>query len=145
MKPFGLETVLKFRKRRMDEAAQRLNRAQKNRDIVATRLNEKQFEHKTILSEIQLKQTEGITIELLIMYEEQATYLKNEITSIRKSLDDKERIVENEKKNLLQSATEYEVMTQLKERQNSAWRKHLNKEEMKQLDEIAVMRHIKNK
>ncbi len=144
MKPFSLETVLKFRKRRRDEAAQRLIRAEKNRETIAARLDEKQQEHKTLLADLELKQQEGITIELLLLYEEQALYLKNEVLSITRNLEDKERIVENEKKHLLQAAKEYEVMTQLKDRQNSAWRKYLSKEEMKQLDEIAVMRHIKN-
>lgn len=144
MKPFSLETVLKFRKRRRDEVTQRLIRAEQTRDIVADRLREKQQEYKNLLIDLEVKQKKGVTIELLIMYEEQILYFKHEILSIKRNLEDKERIVENEKKHLMQTAKEYEVMIQLKDRQNSAWKNYLNKEEMKQLDEVAVMRHIRN-
>ena len=142
MKPFSLETVLKFRKKRMDEAAKRLSKAEQTREQVALKLREKQTEYALVVQDIETKQQEGITIELLIMYEEQALFLKNEIESISKNLEEKERIVINEKKNLLFCAKEHKIMSQLKDKQNSAWRQFLNKEETKRLDEIAVMRHL---
>ncbi len=142
MKPFSLDTVLNFRKRRMDEAARRLTKATQTRDAVALKLQEKENVYKKLLREIDDKRQQGITIELLIMYEDQALFLKKETLAISKTLEEKEQIVINEKNNLIFCAREHKIMSQLKEKQNNAWRQYLKKEETRQLDEIAVIRHL---
>ena len=140
-KPFNLETVLKFKKRRKDEASQRLVQAEKNRNAVAQILAEKQEEQLRLIDQLENLQKVGIEVQMLIFYEDRISFLKNEEKSIRKTLREKENIVTNERKRLIDCAREHQALSDLKERQNIEWKKYLEKKDAATLDEIAVLRH----
>lgn len=141
MKPFSLDTVLNYKKRRKDEAAQRLVQAIKNRDMVKKRLADKKLEQTNLSNRLEDMQIRGIDIQMLIFYEDRIEFLKNEAVSIDKNLKAKERIIDNERKNLITCAKEHKILSQLKEKQNSAWRQHLSKKDAAMLDEIAVIQY----
>lgn len=140
-KPFSLDTVLNYKKRRKDEAGQRLVQAIKNKEAVAQKLANKLFEQIELSTQLEELQNKGIDIQMLILYEDRIEFLKHEADSIEKNLKAKERIVDTERNHLIACAKEHKILSQLKEKQNNAWRQHLSKKEASILDEVAVTRY----
>ena len=141
MKPFSLETVLKYRKRLEDIAKNRLHEAQTARQMVQDRLAAEEQEYAGLLATLDRRQFEGIDILELIRYEEQIMFSKNRIAAIRKTLDDKTARVVEARELLIRRSKERNVMEKLKTRQNQAWQNYLDKKEAAMLDEIAVLYH----
>lgn len=141
MKPFSLDTVLKYRKRLEDIAKNRLHEAQTARQMVQDRLAAEEQEYAGLLATLDRRQFEGIDILELIRYEEQIMFSKNRIAAIRKTLDDKTARVVEARELLIRRSKERNVMEKLKTRQNQAWQNYLDKKEAAMLDEIAVLYH----
>ena len=141
MKPFSLETVLKYRKRLEDIAKNRLHEAQTAMQRVRERLDAEEQRFADLLATVDRRQFEGIDILELIRYEEQIQFSKNRIAAIRKNLEEKTARVVEEREILVRRSKERKVMEKLKTRQNQAWREHLGKKEAAMLDEIAVIFH----
>ena len=141
MKPFSLDTVLKYRKRLEDIAKNRLHEAQTARQMVQERLAAEEQEYAGLLATLDRRQFEGIDILELIRYEEQIMFSKNRIAAIRKTLDDKTARVVEARELLIRRSKERNVMEKLKTRQNQAWQNYLDKKEAAMLDEIAVIYH----
>lgn len=141
MKPFSLDTVLKYRKRLEDIAKNRLHEAQTARQMVQDRLAAEEQEYAGLLATLDRRQFEGIDILELIRYEEQIMFSKNRIAAIRKTLDDKIARVVEARELLIRRSKERNVMEKLKTRQNQAWQNYLDKKEAAMLDEIAVLYH----
>ncbi len=141
MKPFALENVLRHRKRQEDLARNRFTEAKEVAEIASRRHREEKAKLVTLLQEIEEIQREGIEITMLIRYQDQVSQLEKNIAAIEKNLKEKENLMRQTQENLLLKTRERQIMDQLKEEQNRAWRKHLEKKEAMMLDEIAVMRH----
>lgn len=141
MKPFSLETVLKYRKRLEDIAKNRLHEAQTAMQRVRERLEAEEQLYAELMATVDRRQFEGIDILDLIRYEEQIQFSKNRITAIRKTLEEKTARFVEERDNLIKRSKERKVMDKLKTKQNQAWREHLDKKEAAMLDEIAVIFH----
>ena len=141
MKPFSLETVLKYRKRLEDIAKNRLHEAQTAMQRVRERLETEEQLYAELMATVDRRQFEGIDILDLIRYEEQIQFSKNRITAIRKTLEEKTARFVEERDNLIKRSKERKVMDKLKTKQNQAWREHLDKKEAAMLDEIAVIFH----
>lgn len=141
MKPFSLETVLKYRKRLEDIAKNRLHEAQTAMQMVRERLETEEQLYADLMATVDRRQFEGIDILDLIRYEEQIQFSKNRIAAIRKTLEEKTARVVEEREILIRRSKERKVMEKLKTRQNQAWRDHLGKKEAAMLDEIAVIFH----
>lgn len=140
-KPFGLDTVLEYRKRLEDLAQQRLFQARKERDTVASRLEKEKQAQTDLRNETERKQAEGIDITDLIFRKERLLRLDAIVQAIEKKLAEKEEVVHEIQTDLLQKSKERQILEKLKEQQNRNWRQYLNKKEATQLDEIAVIRH----
>lgn len=140
-KPFGLDTVLEYRRRLEDLAQQRLFQARRERDTVASRLEEEKQNQADLQDETERMQAEGIDITDLIFREERLLRLDEIIHSIQRKLEEKDNAVRKIQADLLKKSKERQVMEKLKEQQNRNWQLHLDKKEANQLDEIAVIRH----
>ena len=140
-KPFGLDTVLEYRRRLEDLAQQRLFQARKDRDTIASRLEEERQTQADLQDETERKQAEGIDITDLIFRGERLLRLDEIIQAIEKKLKEKEEVVHEIQADLLKKSKERQIMEKLKEQQNRNWRLYLDKKEAAQLDEIAVIRH----
>lgn len=141
MKPFGLQTVLDYRKRLEDAAQHKLNEAKSvHKQIEEKYLLEKQ-RLETILLERSHREKEGIEITDLIRYEEHAERLEANLVAIEKTLHEKALLIKQAQEHLLRKAKERQILEKLKERQNLSWRNYLNKKEALMLDEIAIIRH----
>jgi len=145
MKPFGLEVVLEYRKRLEELAQQRFFQAQKIRNTIEQKLLEEQQLLAQLIATVTDKQQEGINIMDLIFFEERITFVQNNIRNIETYLAEKTEIVLQEHKRLVAKSKERQIMEKLKQQQNSAWQKYLDKKEAAMLDEIAVIKHETNK
>lgn len=145
MKPFRLAAVLQQRQIQKDEAQKRLSDAQKQRDRVAAICKSKMQQLENLNNDLQKYQKEGIVIHKLIALEEHTLYIKEEITKIQTNLKTKEKIVKDQRAHLIACAQQYKIMDELKKKQNTAYKLFLDKKESAMLDEIAVVRHGKEK
>ncbi len=143
MKPFSLENVLHHRKRLEDLAQGKYIEAKEVVTTIRQRYEAEQEKLKSLLLEIERIQRDGIEITMLIRYQEHAAQIEEHLAAIEKNLKEKERLAQQIHKNLLDRTKDRQIMEQLKEKQNRAWQRHLNKKEAMMLDEIAVMRHGK--
>ncbi len=141
MKPFSLETVLRYRKRLEDIAQHRFFEAEKNRTIVEKKLSSEQSNLNKLIATSARLQTKGIDITELIRYENIITRNQENILAIRKTLYEKKILAEKERENLILKSKERQIMERLKEHQNSEWKKFLDKKESAMLDEIAIIHH----
>lgn len=143
-KPFTLDIVLNYRKRLEDLAKNRFFEAKKIHAIIQEKLDCEKNNLTTTILECEELQTNGVEITKLILFEEKISATQNNIIAIEKNVQEKEKLVAQEKTNLLQRSREYQVMDRLKIDQNASWRQYLDKKEAAMLDEVAIMRHGKN-
>lgn len=143
-KPFTLDTVLNYRKRLEDVAKNRFFEAKKIHELVQEKLISEKSNLTTVIFECEELQANGVEIAKLILFEEKISTSQKNIRAIKKNIQEKLKLVDQEKTNLLQRSREYQVMERLKCEQNASWRQYLDKKEAAMLDEVAVMRHGKN-
>jgi len=143
-KPFTLDTVLNYRKRLEDVAKNRFFEAKKIHAIIEEKLISEKSNLTAVILECEELQTDGVEITKLILFEDKISASQRNILAIEKNIQEKLKLVDQEKTNLLQCSREYHVMERLKVDQNTSWRQHLDKKEAAMLDEVAVMRHGKN-
>lgn len=141
MKPFSLQTVLEYRKRLEDIAQYRCIEAKKIQETIQKKLNEEIHALALFIDEIEKLQAEGIGITELMRFEERITARKSNVQAIKKNLTEKSALVKKEQQNLIDRSKERQIMDQLKDTQNRAWKAYLNKKETAMLDEIATTRH----
>lgn len=141
MKPFSLENVLQHRKRQEDIARGKFAEAKEVVETIHQRHQAEQQKLDLLLQEIEERQQQGIDITTLIHYQDHVRQIKENITAIRKTLKEKEKLLAQTQQNLLDKVKEKQIMEQLKEKQNREWQRYLDKKEALMLDEIAVMRH----
>lgn len=143
-KPFTLDTVLNYRKRLEDVAKNRFFEAKRIHAIIREKLVSEKNILSTVILECEELQINGVEITKLILFEEKISTSQKNILAIEKNIQEKAKLVDQEKANLLMRSREYQVMERLKVEQNDSWRQYLDKKEAAMLDEVAIMRHGKN-
>lgn len=145
MPPFALEAVLQYRKRQEDIAHYRYIDACRTHAAVSAKLDREMAVQEEVILERDNRQRDGLEIKHLLFYEERIVFLDKTIAAITRTLADKAQLVSREQQNLQQKNRERQIMEKLKQQQNSSWQNHLNKQERKMLDEIAVIRRGSDK
>jgi len=143
MKPFSLHTVLDYRGRLENLARQKLMTAEQAARQLAEKITAAEAEITAAMADLAEKQRQGIDILDHIHLEEGLDYRRRELAALRDSLTKRMEQVESARGQLQKRSQEKKVMEKLKERQNAAWRQHLNKQEAASLDEIAILYHGK--
>lgn len=141
MKPFRLDSVLKYRKRLENIAVNRLFEAKRQQEIVQLKLDEENRCLAALIKKTAQMQNDTVPILDLINYEDRILYVKKNIAAIKKTLFEKSTNVEKARQNLVTKSKERQIMANLKEQQNQAWKDYLDKKEIAMLDEIAIIRH----
>jgi len=141
MKPFQLQTVLKYRQRLEDIAKNRLYEAQRQQEIVQQRLDKDNKNLVELIKTIEQLQKKPVSILDLINYENRILYEKKNILAVKKKLQEKTDNTKKERQNLIEKAKDRQIMESLKSRQDQLWKDYLNKKEAAMLDEIAIVRH----
>ncbi len=141
MKPFNLDTVLDYRKRLEDIAIHRLAEAKRQEKIIQQKLDEDSRNLAALIKEIEQLQNETISILDLINFENRILFLKKNIHSVKTKLHEKSENRNKMQENLIEKSKNRQIMASLKDQQNRAWKKYLDKKEVAMLDEIATIRH----
>ncbi|OEU46235.1 MAG: flagellar export protein FliJ [Desulfobulbaceae bacterium S3730MH12] len=141
MKPFNLDTVLDYRKRLEDIAIHRLAEAKRQEKIIQQKLDEDRRNLAALIKEIEQLQNETISILDLINFENRILFLKKNIHSVKTKLHEKSENRNKMQENLIEKSKNRQIMASLKDQQNRAWKKYLDKKEVAMLDEIATIRH----
>ncbi len=141
MKPFSLTTVLKYRQQLEDTAATRLVIAQRKLDEALSQYKELEAEQSHLITALKAGQIDGMRIEDLVRYEDRLFWLEGQVKKAFQKLTLAKDKVKKERENVLRRSREKKVLEQLKEKQDKNWKQYLDKKEMAQLDEIAVLSH----
>ncbi|MDR3630090.1 MAG: flagellar export protein FliJ [Desulfocapsaceae bacterium] len=141
MKPFSLDTVLDFRIQLEKLALNRLYAAEKERSEALLQLQRHEAAFMAMVQDLARLQANGMDIGEMIRYDEMIDVLNATLHRLRIVLTEKEESVKREREFAVQKSKERKVMEKLKEKQNAAWQRHLNKKEAAVLDEIAVIFH----
>ena len=143
MKPFSLHAVLKYRQQLEDLARQRLYQALE----VEARLQEAQLKVDAELAELyrslQQDQEQGTTVDRLILFDLRIELVKEEAVRRQTELDKQKVQVEKKRQQLIKTSKDKKIMEKIREQQNAAYAKYLEKKEAGMLDEIAVLSHAR--
>ncbi len=141
MKPFALHTVLKYRKQLENKAFNRLVEAEKKKSLLEAQLHEKEENYLNLKTSLEAMQVHGIDVNDLIRYEERIQYIKTQIADLTEKIIDADALVFKARTHVLTKSKEKQVMENLRDRQNLAYKQYLDKKEAAQMDEIAVMNY----
>ncbi len=141
MKPFSLNTVLKYRKQMVDVAINRLAVEEQKKTSIVKELDEKNVYYYSLITTLDRLQTTGIGVDQLILFEDRLQFIKGEIEQLKEKLEKAKKLVRKARSHVLLKAKEKKALEKLRDNQNLAWKKHLEKKETTQMDEIATLRH----
>lgn len=141
MKPFTLHSVLKYKEQLEDVAINNLTVAKQQEQQVEEQLQEQHHRKRNLIEHIEQVQAEGVDITELMHQEEHLAYVKQAIVDLNEELVKRKKHVAATRKELLLKSRDKQVLERLKEKQNAAYKKYLDKKEAAVLDEIAVNSH----
>jgi flagellar FliJ protein len=139
MKPFNLETVLKYRKRLKDQARNRFQEAQNQRNKSHDDFVNKQKEYLNLIDTITKLQHQGVAVDEHIRYQNRIEFISAELIKRQETLRKKTEYLVRERNHLIKKNKEERVLKKLKETQNLEYQKFIDKKESAMLDEIAVL------
>ena len=145
MKPFSMHAVLKFRKQLEDSARQQLYQALE----LEARLLEATMQTEEALSDLyhnaQRDKEQGTSIDRMLLFDYRIDLVKQQLEEQRSDLEKQQAQVGMKRQQLVKASKDRKVMEKLKEQQNAAYTRYLDKKEMAMLDEIAVLSHERNR
>ena len=141
MKPFTLGAVLKYRQQLEDNARQQLYQAME----AEARMQEQLFQTEHDLAELYASQQRdhetGTTADRLILFEHRIGVVREMLAQQQAALEKQRAQVEKKRQVLVKTSKDRKIMEKLREQQNAAYKKYLEKKETGLLDEIAVLSH----
>ncbi len=141
MKPFSLTTVLKYRRQVENSAALLLSQAQVKLVTAQQKLENVDNEINAIIVDAKAQQSSGINIEDLLRYEHRISWLKTRRKELSKEYEAALEAVNKKRLDAIEKSKNKKILERLKKKQDSQWRTHQNRNENKQLDEVAVFSH----
>ncbi len=141
MKPFSLNTVLKYRKQMEDVAINRLAVEEQKKTSIENELKEQNAYYDKLITTLEHLQTTGIGVDQLILFEDRLQFIKGELEQLEEKIEKAKKLVRKARSQVLLKAKEKKALEKLRDNQNLAWKKHLEKKETTQMDEIATLRH----
>lgn len=140
-KPFSMDTVLKVRKRAENLAQQKFMQALELQHNAEVQLASAKNKQKNIIALLSQKQQAGLLVMELSRFEEKIAYNYEHIDTLFQRVLEKKKNTKKERHVLVKKSQEYNMLKTLKEQQNNAWKKYLEKKEAAMLDEIAILHH----
>jgi len=144
MKPFSMEPVLRYRKQLEDVAQQKLFTSLEQEAKIQTKLLQAKERLKKLYADLTLERTQGTTVDRLLLFENRIPVEQQEIKELQTELEKQKKVVDRRRRHLVQASQDKKALEKLKERQNLAYKKYLDKKEATMLDEIAILRHGRN-
>jgi flagellar FliJ protein len=143
MKPFTLDAVLKYRKQLEDMATQRLHQAIEVEARLHEALLQVQKELAELYDSLQTDKERGTTVDRLILFNYRIDLVNEQALRGQKELEKQQVQVANKRQQLVKASKDRKIMEKLREQQNAAYAKYLEKKETGMLDEIAVLAHAR--
>jgi len=141
VKPFAMDSVLKYRQQLEDAARQELFKAQEKETALRLRLREAEEELETLYRNLEQERRDATTAERLILYERRIGIVRERVAALADKVAGQQERVRRRRRHLLKASQERKVLEKLREQQNRNYRNHLEKKEALMLDEIAVLFH----
>lgn len=139
MKPFKLQTVLEYRKRRENGVHKDLLACQEEKDALAAARQEAAAEVNRLLTELESAKQSEVRIPELMFYEACIARQKGVAADLGRKLAAAETRVARKRAELVKARQEKRVLELLKEKREAAEKKQQQFQENKLLDEIAVL------
>ena len=141
MKPFSMHAVLGYRRRLEDTARQQLHQALETEARLQEALIRIEAEKDELIEALSCDREQGTTVDRLLLYEYRLDLVKQQIVSRRSDLEKHQVQVAMKRQQLLKASKERKIMEKLQEQQNAAYKTFVEKKELAQIDEIAVLSH----
>ncbi|MFP7756400.1 flagellar export protein FliJ [Thermodesulfobacteriota bacterium B35] len=141
MKPFAMDSVLKYRQQLEDAARQELFTAQEREADLRRQLGEAEAALEELCRNLENERRGATTAERLILYERRMQIVREQVAALAEKVAGQQERVRQRHRHLLKASQERKVLEKLREQQNRNYRNHLEKKEALMLDEIAVLFH----
>jgi flagellar protein FliJ len=141
MKPFTLHSVLKYRRQLEDGARQHLFEALEAQAARQRQLGLADQELDELYALEMRSMETGVTPDRLALFEHRIDLIRKRRTTLQEELEKQTEQVRLRRRQLLAASKERRVMEKLRDNQNLAYQRHIDKKEAAMLDEIAVLFH----
>lgn len=139
MKPFELQSILNFRRILEDRAKQKLFQVKEKVAYIEEEKDHQENLIQQLSKELELKKQQGISAQEIIFYQNHIKIKQNQIGQLELDLKEAHQEVLEKEKALLEASRDKKLFEKLKETQNERYEQHLQCEETKELDELAVL------
>ncbi len=141
MKPFSMESVLRYRIQLEKLAQQKLFSILKQKIKIKQQAKQLENELGRLYEGLASEQQHGLTVEKLIITENWISARQKSLEKVRGQLDLLSEQALQSRKKLIEAGRDKKALEKLKKKQNAAFKHYLEKKEMASFDEIAVLRH----
>jgi flagellar FliJ protein len=136
-----MHAVLKYRQQLEETALQELHRALEIKARLQEALMQAEEELAVLYTDQQRDKEQGTTVDRLLLFEHRIDLIKQLVEMRRSELKKQQVQVTNKRQLLVKASKGRKIMEKLKEQQDAAYAKFLEKKELGMLDEIAVLSH----
>lgn len=143
MKPFGLETILKYRQQLEDIAKQKLFKLLEKETDIQLKIQNKQQELQSLFSDLSEIRAQGVTIDMVMLFENRIQYVHEDLKELNNALSKQQEETKSQRDQLIKASQDKKILEKLKQQKNTAYKNYLDKKEATILDEIAVLSHNK--
>ncbi|MCL2340598.1 MAG: flagellar export protein FliJ [Proteobacteria bacterium] len=141
MKPFTMHAVLKYRRQLEDSARQTLAQAMEIEARLQKMLQQTEKELTGLYADLQQDQEQGTTVDRLRLFDTRIDLVRNELEAQRTKLIEQQQQVAQRRQMLVKRSKDRKIIEKVRDQQNAAYARFLEKKEMTMLDEIAVLSH----
>jgi len=141
VKPFTMHAVLKYRRQLEDSARQTLAQAMEIEARLQKMLQQTEKELTGLYADLQQDQEQGTTVDRLRLFDTRIDLVRNELEAQRTKLIEQQQQVAQRRQMLVKRSKDRKIIEKVRDQQNAAYARFLEKKEMTMLDEIAVLSH----
>jgi flagellar export protein FliJ len=138
---FRFETLSRVRKIKEDMALQEFSKAQKKLLDLEGMKADKLSQRMSKVLDLMLKMEEGIPARDVKAYTHYIAFLEDEVERIEKLIAQAQKLLDEKRGVLLKAKQEHKAMERLREIDLDRYTQEQSRQEMKFIDEIAIMRH----
>jgi len=144
---YNLETVLNYRTIRETQEREKFHKAR--RQFLEEQRKEREIkdfqQEKYVELAAQIAAGTTIDFQQIIMRRTHLETVKQQVIDQEKAREEAEQKKEEQRKELVKSAKDKKILDRDKEKKRGVWKKFMNKEEGKFLDEIATIKFARDK
>jgi flagellar FliJ protein len=137
-KKFKLQSVLNYRQSLEELAQQVLGASLQRKGELDAELQNQQTALRKHDEELKRRQQEGLSVAEIELFETQIHHCRRRIEQLLLELASLEQQIAREREELLGAVQDKQVMEKLKEKQEAAYNRELNRQERIILDEVSL-------